>query len=188
MVPGSTPVVGEDRRMFKPLFASLFAIALTIPGCGKETPTPTNPSAFSHEISGIDLNGQPMRLSDYRGKVVAVSFWFKECRYCVELFPHEKALVDKYRDQPFVLLGANNDPTIEIARAAERRHQLTWRSFYLGDPDGPIPKKYGIAAWPTTVIFDANGELRFRVEGKNPEAVDRAIDALLRQMAADPKT
>jgi thiol-disulfide isomerase/thioredoxin len=190
-----TEMVGEDRPMFKPLLASLFAVALTIPGCGKESPAPerTAPPVFpqsapaGQEIVGIDLDGQPMKLSDYRGKVVALSFWFKNCKFCVDLFPHEKALVEKHRDQPFVLLGANNDPTIEIAKATERKHQLTWRSFYLGDPQGPVTSRFRIEGWPTTLIFDASGELRFRFEGMQPAAVERAVETLLRQMNGERK-
>ena len=90
----------------RPLFGSLFAFAISFPGCVKSSaprlPDPEPPAAaaglsgergdpdgrrpaalaagpnvgqLALEISGVDLDGAPMRLSDYRGKVVVLDFW-----------------------------------------------------------------------------------------------------------------
>ena len=73
----------------RPLFGSLFAFAITFPGCVKssaprlpdsEPAAPAlaagpNVGQLALEISGVDLDGAPMRLSDYRGKVVVLDFW-----------------------------------------------------------------------------------------------------------------
>src|SRR5262249_8489364 len=47
------------------------------------------------EIEGEDLDGKPLKLSDYRGKVVVLSFWFSTCVPCRALIPHEQALVKR---------------------------------------------------------------------------------------------
>lgn len=74
----------------RPLFGSLVAFAISFPGCLKssaprlppvEPPAPTVALAGPQigqpapEISGVDLDGVPFRLSDYRGKVVVLDFW-----------------------------------------------------------------------------------------------------------------
>lgn len=53
------------------------------------------------DIQGEDTNGKPMSLSDYRGKVVVLVFWGTWCSPCMGLVPHEKALVERFRDRPF---------------------------------------------------------------------------------------
>ena len=101
--------------MMRLCFANvLLAFLLTMPGCGKTDLPPDAPSASfvtigapAPEIRAIDLDGKMFSLSDYRGKVVDLSFWADWCPWCVKLFPHEKALVEKYKDRPFVLLGVS---------------------------------------------------------------------------------
>ena len=46
------------------------------------------------EITGDDLNGRPMKLSDFRGKVVVLDFWGDWCGPCRAMYPHERSLVD----------------------------------------------------------------------------------------------
>jgi len=187
---------GEGRPMLKPLFASLLAVAFTMPGCGKNEPPPRLPQSPSGpragqpapEIVGVDLDGEPIRLSDYRGKVVALSFWANWCKYCVELFPHEKQLVEEFHDQPFVLLGANGDESIIVAKKTQEKHQLPWRSIFLEGPDGPIPTQWGVGGWPTIFLIDAKGILRYRFEAAPPQSVERAIRGLLREMETDSKS
>ncbi len=184
--------------MVRPLFASVFAIAFTMPGCPKTDAPPTPPPMTAvrgprigdraPDIVGVDLDGEPIRLGDYRGKVVALSFWADWCHVCRELFPHEKELVEKYGGQPFVLLGVNGDDSPERAKRVHDKNQLNWRSFFAGDPEGMIPTQWGVKAWPTTFLIDARGIVRFRIEGRQPHAVERGIQSLFREMETGKKT
>ncbi len=178
--------------MFRPLFAGLFAVAFTVPGCPKNDAPPAPPKSArvqlgqpASEIAGLDLDGEPMKLSEFRGKVVALSFWGSWCHYCRQLFPHEKELVEKFREQPFVFVGADAEREpgeIEIAKKLQTKNQLTWRSFNLGDPEGPIPLQWGVHSYPTTFLIDAQGIVRYRIEGPQPQVVERGINQLLREM------
>lgn len=173
--------------MVKPLFASLFAVALTLPGCPKADRAAAPVAKLNQpapEIAGCDLDGTPMTLSEFRGKVVAISFWANWCGHCRDLFPHEKEIVEKYKERPFVLLGVNADDAREDAKAVQEKNRLTWRSFHIGDPAGPIPAQWNVQGWPTIYLIDATGRVRYRFEGKQPANVDRAIDQLLREMGA----
>lgn len=178
-------------NLVKPMFAGVFALALSMPGCPKKAPPEPIPLGRPRvqpgpqigqpapEIVGVDLEGEPMKLSDFRGKVVAVSFWANWCRCCVALFPHERQLVEKYRDRPFVLLGVNADENRSQAKKVQDRHQLSWRSFHIGDAVGPVPTEWGVDAWPTIFVLDAQGTVRYRINGADAPAVERAIESLL---------
>jgi hypothetical protein len=75
----------KGRPMLRPLFASLFAFLITMPGCGKNEPQGTAPvdlkesfargAELAPDFQAVDLEGVPGKLSDFRGKVVALSFW-----------------------------------------------------------------------------------------------------------------
>lgn len=46
----------------------------TLPGTDN-TPGPAAPGLLALEIDGEDIEGQPFKLSDYRGKVILLDFW-----------------------------------------------------------------------------------------------------------------
>jgi Redoxin len=79
------------------------------------------------EINGDDLDGQTVKLSAWRGKVVLVSFWATWCGACTQMIPHERELVERLDDRPFVLLGVNGDTDLNAAKKAVGAHGITTR-------------------------------------------------------------
>ena len=73
------------------------------------------------EIDGVDLDGKPMKLSDYRGKVVVVVFWGSWCGPCMAEVPHERELVERLKGKPFALLGVDCEEDQQVARARDGR-------------------------------------------------------------------
>jgi thiol-disulfide isomerase/thioredoxin len=112
------------------------------------------------EIEGEDINGKPMKLSDFRGKVVLVAFWATWCVPCMARVPHEKALVEKMKDRPFVLIGVNGDDDREKVKTVSAKEGIRWRSFWNGGASKGIPVQWGIRSWGTTYVIDANGVVR----------------------------
>src|SRR5581483_5671797 len=103
------------------------------------------------------------------------------CHFCVKQFPNEKALVEKYKDRSFVLLGVNSDDDQRLAKRAAERHGLTWRSFWAESPDGKIPRRYRLQGWPTFFLLDANGVIR-HVAHQVDREMDIAITVLLDEL------
>jgi hypothetical protein len=91
------------------------------------------------------------------------------------MYPHERSLVEKYKDQPFALLGINSDPIATLKKAVTRE-KMTWRSWHDGPPNGPIANQWRVSAWPTMHIIDKKGNIRFRNVRSNLETM---IDQLL---------
>jgi thiol-disulfide isomerase/thioredoxin len=141
------------------------------------------------DISGTDLDGKPLRLSDLRGKVVVLNFWATWCGPCMSLVPRERDLVARLKEQPFALVGVNCDKDGEAAKTAAAREGMTWRSFSDGDPaTGPIVSSWGINSWPTIYVLDTKGIIRFKnVDFPNKERFEDAVDLLLRAAPPGPQ-
>ena len=115
------------------------------------------------EIEGIDMDGKPLRLSDYKGKVVVLVFWGTWCGPCMALVPRERDLVARLKDQPFALLGVDCKDDRETARKAMAREGMTWPSWYDGAADrGPIAERYHVRGYPSIFVIDAKGIIRAR--------------------------
>ncbi len=139
------------------------------------------------EIAGEDLDGKPLKLGDYRGKVIVVSFWATWCGPCMAMVPHERELCKRLEGRPFALLGVNSDEADDRdkARKTTREKQMTWPSWWDGEIRGPIQTAYDVTHWPTVYVLDPRGVIRYiDVRG---EALDRAVDSLLAEMETEAK-
>lgn len=129
------------------------------------------------EIAGEDLQGRPMRLSDFHGSVVAIAFWGSWCGPCMQMIPHERELVERHREDSFVLVGVNADQR-ESALAVVERENISWKSFWDGDDSrGPIATAWNVTGWPSTYVLDAAGHIRFK--DLRGEALGHAIEHLI---------
>ena len=96
------------------------------------------------------------------------------------MYPHERSLVEKLKDNSFALIGINSDPR-ETAKTALEEENLTWRSWWDGgNTAGPIASKWNVRSWPTIYVLDEKGVIRYKnVRGP---AMDKAVETLLAEM------
>lgn len=131
------------------------------------------------EIVGVDLDGREMRLSDYRGSVVMIHFWGSWCRRCAETIPGERSLVKELKNQPFVMLGVNNDEQSEAALRFASQHEMEWKSWFDGPATtGVIAAKWNIIEWPTSYVLDHEGTIRAKFLGAIPPEVESFVKEL----------
>ncbi len=138
------------------------------------------PGMPAPEISGVDFDGKPLKLSDYRGKVVVLVFWGTWCGPCMREIPHERELAERLKDKPFAVLGVNCDMDRQAAVNAIKSERITWPNWHDGAPDdGPIATRYHVRSYPTVVVIDAGGIIR----QKNAigRGLDMAVDELLKK-------
>lgn len=136
------------------------------------------------EITGRDLDGAEFRLSDYRGKVVALIFSGEWCGICRTQYPYERLLLELYKNWPFAIVGVDSDADREATRKAMADRGLAYRAWWDGYlPDttgGPIATEWDVTGWPTVYVIDPAGVIRF---------VDLRQEDLLkgvRQLLTDP--
>ena len=95
------------------------------------------------------------------------------------MFPHERSLVEAYKDRPFALLGVNSDPPDKIAEL-NKKENITWRSFCEG-PKRDISKAWNVRGWPTLHLIDHKGVIRHKGIDRRPEVLDKLIEDLVKE-------
>lgn len=130
------------------------------------------------EIQGRDVAGRPMKLSNFRGQVVVVTFWADWCGPCRAEMPLHHKLVEKYSGRPFVLLGVNGDQPKEL-KSILAREKIKWPNWSDG-PAGPISAAWSVGMWPTTYVIDHRGMIRYRAV--TADRLDAMVGGLLREM------
>ena len=108
------------------------------------------------------------------------------------MYPHERSLVEKYKDAPFAIVGINSDSDLEKLKPVREKENISWRSFWNGPEGtgGPISSTWNVRGWPTLYILDAKGTIRYKSVGANEEAIDKTLEELLaelKQPAGDAK-
>jgi thiol-disulfide isomerase/thioredoxin len=140
------------------------------------------------EISGPNTDGRNMRLSEFRGSVVVLEFWADWCPWCHEIYPFGRSLSYRFRDRPFVLLGVNSDRDQELVSQVTRDQQITWPNWWLGK-NREIGQDYPVQRYPTTLVLDHTGVIRFRYFGPiDDDSLNRAASILLDEHRRDPNS
>ena len=100
------------------------------------------------------------------------------------MYPHERSLVKRLKDEPFALIGVNSDDDREELKKVIAKQGITWRSFWNGgSKSGPISPRWTVTGGPTIYVLYPAGVSRFRdVRG---EDMDRAVDQLLEEMSVE---
>lgn len=111
------------------------------------------PGKKAPNIRGTDADGKPFELSDYKGKVVLLTFSANWCGGCVELYPLERNLISKFHNKPFVLLSVSSDESIETLQASTASGKITWRCWWDGK-SGPISTAWNLGGIPTIILLD----------------------------------
>lgn len=93
------------------------------------------------------------------------------------MYPHERSLVEEWKNEPFALIGVNSDADKEKLRPRLAEERITWRSFWNGPQgtSGPISKAWKVTGWPTVYVIDHEGVIRHKSHG-GPE-----MDKVLRE-------
>jgi peroxiredoxin len=97
------------------------------------------------------------------------------------MYPHERSLVEKLKNEPFAIVGINSDGDASALREVLKQENITWRSFFDGgSTNGPIATEWNVSGWPTIYVLDAQGRIRFK-NVRGPQ-LEQAIEALLAEL------
>ena len=104
------------------------------------------------------------------------------------MYPHERSLVQEWKDKPFVVVGVNSDQDLAQLKPRMVAEQITWRSFWNGaqGTEGPIAKDWHVSGWPTVYVIDHEGVIRHK--SHNGPGLDETLRECLAKAEAAVRT
>jgi len=148
----------------------------------------TNRPAPDFALTGID--GRTVRLSDYRGKVVLLNFWYTGCAPCREETPALEAAYRKLSPQGLEIIGmdvrANERPGADgdaDIRTFMEAHGVTYPIAL--DTDSQSGRDYQVYVLPTSLMIDREGKIRYLLfSATTTEAVEALFTNLQQETSA----
>lgn len=138
---------------------------------------------MAKDFTAYDVAGEPVNLSDFRGKPVVVNFFASWCGPCRLEMPYFEECYKQYGDQVQFLMvnlcGLGND----TKAAAEKMIEEGGYTFpVVYDTDGDAALTYVIRSMPTTIFVSAEGELKGRHTGMiSEETLFKTVEAMAAQ-------
>ena len=171
------------------LLALLFVLVIPLGGSSPEAEPGASADSVAvggHPLMGktapdIDLStidGDPVSLSELRGRPVLINFWATWCPPCREEFP---LMVDAYADHAddgLEILGVMHQDFADGARDFAADMGATWP--ILEDPGDKAYGEYLVAGLPTSFFVDAEGIVRaFSLGGFSEDGLAAQLETIL---------
>ncbi|MER5988484.1 TlpA disulfide reductase family protein [Streptomyces sp. NPDC001787] len=191
-----------SRRRFTLLAATAVAGALTLSACGDGdkvggggstnfvtgsggiSTVPRGERTAAPKLDGTSLDGKPLDLADYKGKIIVLNAWGSWCGPCRVEAKHFVKVAEETADQGVQFVGINvRDPQKDLAVNFEKDYGVTYPSFH--DPTGRLILRFpkgtlNLQAIPSTVVIDRDGKVAARtLQALNAEKLHTMIDPLI---------
>jgi peroxiredoxin len=143
--------------------------------------TPDKQRRRAPDFALKDVNGNMVRLADFRGKVVLLDFWATWCGPCKIEIPWFKEFERQHKDKGFAVIGvAMDDGGWDVVKPFASFMKINYRVVVGNDT---LADQYGgIEAMPTTFLIDREGYIAATHVGLSPK--DDFEDGILQLLQA----
>jgi cytochrome c biogenesis protein CcmG/thiol:disulfide interchange protein DsbE len=126
------------------------------------------------EFSLLDVRGEQVRLSDYRGKVVLVNFWATWCTPCQEEMPRFMTFQRELGDKGFQAIGISMDDSERPVRSFVSKLKV---NYPIAMGTAKVARSYGgVLGLPVSILINRSGHIVKRFDGAvDLEELERAI-------------
>ncbi|WP_052107855.1 TlpA disulfide reductase family protein [Aerolutibacter daejeonensis] len=163
-------------KMRTACLAGLLSIAMPL-GASAPLPSQPAPGEFPPDALGT-LKGQPISVSQHRGKVVIVTFWASWCGPCRRELP----LLARLQKT----VGRDHLEVIAVNYKEDRRDYLAvlranreFEMTYVHDASGVISDSYGVRAVPNMFVIDRDGKVAHVHRGYSEQMIPGLIQEML---------
>ena len=117
----------------------------------------------------LDMDGNELKLSDYKGKVILLDFWATWCAPCRIEIPGFIELFDSYEDRGLVVLGISVDDSVEALQLYAEDMEMDY-PVLIGDQRDDVKDAYGpLYGFPTTFLINRDGSICHQHTGFAPK-------------------
>lgn len=144
--------------------------------------------AFDFPANLTWLNTQePLTLEMLKGHVVLLDFWTYCCINCIHVLNDLKYLEEKYKDQPFIVIGIHspkfkNERDLDNIKSAIARYEIYHP--VLADTYMVLWREYGINVWPSFILIDVEGNVIGTTSGEGQRTI---LDTAIKQSLDEGK-
>lgn len=125
--------------------------SLTIAIIGKAAPEWT--------LQKAEDTTQTLSLSDFKGKVVLLDFWYMSCYPCIKAIPEIKKLKQKYQGQLEILaINSFDKNKLDLLREFIEKKEMNY-TILLGDRE--LDKQYFVPGYPSFYLIDKKGKIAY---------------------------
>ena len=151
----------EERFMDDPFVKALIEAGK----CGPEG-TACELSGLTRDFESTDLAGKPVKLSDYRGKVVLLDFFASWCGPCRAAMPGLLKTYDTYHGKGLEVIGVSLDKSADAAKKYVSEAGIKWPVAFQapGGWETPVVKLYGVQGIPAMFLVGKDGKIVGQVE------------------------
>jgi peroxiredoxin len=141
---------------------------------GQDLGALAEPGDVAPTFDAPGLDGGRVRLADYRGRPVILTFFASWCAPCEQELPHLNDALAEHADEGLAVLGVNFDEALaQDSRDFRERLDATWPAG--DDPDGVVAAAYGVRTLPVTFFIGPDGRI-----------VDRGFGLTTEEALAEP--
>ena len=142
---------------------------------------------FAPHFSFTTHENQNVSNASLRGKVVLLDFWGTWCPPCRESVPILRDLNKKYAGKPFQLVGISSDNDEDVWKTFIQAQRMDWSEYI--DLSDEVLQAFKIESFPTYIVLDKDGVIRFRQSGLGEYTQGELADAINKALKreSDPK-
>lgn len=141
-------------------------LGLTLAFAAAAAAAAAEPGTQAPGFTARTFDGKEVSLADFRGKIVFVDFWASWCSPCRESLPMYDKLAADFGTDNFAIIAVNLDETAADAKKFIAQHPV--RYTIVQNPQGDIPKAFGLSGMPSSYLIDRDGKVRQRYVGFEP--------------------
>ncbi len=137
---------------------------------------------FAPSFELVSLEGQKIKLADFRGKIVFINFWATWCVPCKTEMASMEKLHQRFKGRNFQMLAISVDKDISLIKPYLEKYNLTFP--VLLDPRSLAKKKYKTVGLPETYLVDKRGIILHKAIGPRDWFTKTIIEAF-EQLVSD---
>jgi peroxiredoxin len=153
---------------------------------------PLNPSSFqlnknmlhtgdvAPDFSLKDVNGNTINLSDLKGKIVLLDFWYVACKPCIKASYKLDELQKEFAERGVVILGMNTMDKSDKIKRHNKKHKISYNSILC---TREMKARYKIKSYPSFYLIDQSGTIIFSTSGYSAELKSELKSAILQALS-----